>query len=248
MAKKIAAKSRRAKKASRKKIAKKRAPKSAEPKLYTLTQIGKMASVSMPTLQKYKRAHQDRIPSVGEGRKQRYPIEAVDVLKQLKEENLAKRGRPRKSAASPGRRPKKVAAKAKKRSSAKKAAGKGESELLTLSEISRLTNISYPTVSRYVKLFLDRIPHVGAGRVRRFPREAIAAFQKLRGESRPGRPRKSATKAAASKPVARAAARVEKELKTRLKDLEKSHAALSKQLGDVVELLKRPLQVTIGRK
>ncbi len=248
MAKKKTARPRRAKKAPRKKTAKKRAPKSAEPKLYTLTQIGKMASVSMPTLQKYKRAYQDRIPSVGEGRKQRYPIEAVEVLKQLKEENLAKRGRPRKSSAPQGRRPKKGAVKAKKRSSTKKAAGKGATELLTLSEISRLTNISYPTVSRYVKLFLDRIPHVGAGRVRRFPREAIEAFQKLRSESRPGRPRKSVAKAAASKPAAGAAARVEKGLKSRLKDLERSHAALSKQLGDVLELLKKPLQVTIGRK
>ena len=107
MAAKKSAKSGRARKATRKK-----ARKTAVPKLYTLTQIGQMASVSMPTLQKYKRTYQDRIPSVGEGRKQRYPREAVAVLKQLKEENLAKRGRPRKSSAPQS---KKAGAKAKKR-------------------------------------------------------------------------------------------------------------------------------------
>lgn len=241
MAAKKSAKSGRAKKATRKK-----ARKTAAPKLYTLTQIGEMASVSMPTLQKYKRTYQDRIPSVGEGRKQRYPREAVAVLKQLKKENLAKRGRPRKS---PAPQSKKAGAKAKKRAPVKKKiAVKSAAELLTLSEISRRTKISYPTVSRYVKLFIDRIPHVGTGRVRRFPKEAVAAFQQLRGESRPGRPRKSGAKAAASKPAGRGAASAGTDVSSRLKDLERSHADLSKKLGAVLELLKKPVHVTIGRR
>jgi hypothetical protein len=239
-------------KKTRKKTARKSVRQAAAPNLYTLTQIGQMASVSMPTLQKYKRAYQDRIPSVGEGRKQRYPREAVAVLKQLKKENLAKRGRPPKSSAPPAKqakKAKKAGTRAKKRvAAAKTSSTKSKTELLTLSEISRITNISYPTVSRYVKLFLERIPHVGAGRVRRFPSEAIAAFQQLRSESRPGRPRKSAAKAAPSKSAGKGAARTEVDLHARLKALEKSHADLSKQLAAVVELLKKPMQVTIGRR
>ncbi len=205
------------KRAARKKTAKKRAAAAGSTrKLYTLTEIGRLANVSMPTLQKYKRNHQDRIPSVGEGRTQRYPRKAVAVLKQLKQENLARRGRPPKG----GRR---------KASAADTAQPKDE--LLTLTEIGRITKISYPTLSRYVKLFIDRIPHVGSGRKRRFPREAVAVFRQLRSESRPGRP-------PAAKKAPRRAARGDEDLGARIVRLEKA-------VADLVKSLKKPLQVTI---
>lgn len=205
-------------------------------KLYTLTQIGKMASVSMPTLQKYKRIYQDRIPSVGEGRKQRYPREAVAVLRQLKKENLAKRGRPPKSTA------KAKSVGTTRRASTKKARVKAKSaDLLTLTEISRLTSISYPTVSRYVQLFLDRIPHVGSGRIRRFPADAVEVFRQLRSESRPGRPPKSGAK----KPAPALRRGSDRALGERLRKLEQAQAELAKQVSSMVKLLKKPLQVTI---
>jgi len=215
-----------------KKAVKSAAPKTRARKLYTLTEVGRMASVSMPTLQKYKRMYADRIPSVGEGRRQRYPRAAVAVLRQLKKENLAKRGRP----------PKVGGAKAKKPATAKRPAAKAprKRSLLTLTEISRRTKISYPTVSRYVKLFLKRIPHEGTGRSRRFPKEAVAVFRQLRSESRPGRPPSSGKPASTSKAASSTAA-----LDARLRRLEKSQAELTKQVASVIKLLKKPLHVTI---
>lgn len=211
---------------------KKTAAEEPSEKLYTLTEIGRMASVSMPTLQKYKRLYQERIPSVGEGRRQRYPRRAVAVLRQLKKENLAKRGRPPKSGS-------KAAA---KRSRRRKGAARADaSGLLTLSEISRRTKISYPTVSRYVKVFLNRIPHVGSGRKRRFPPEAVAVFEQLRKESRPGRPAKKPASSAGKSGAA------ERALAARLQRLEKAQADLAREVASLARMLKKPLKVTIRR-
>jgi DNA-binding transcriptional MerR regulator len=183
----------------------------------------------MPTLQKYKKAYADRIPSVGEGRRQRYPRAAVAVLRQLKKENLARRGRPPKS----GGRPR--AAGSKRAPSA----GATSKDLLTLTEISRRTKISYPTVSRYVKLFLDRIPHVGSGRQRRFPPQAVAAFLALRQESRPGRPARAVREQQQPRSTGEAS------LAARLRRLEQAQVELSRQVGALVKQLKKPLQLTI---
>jgi DNA-binding transcriptional ArsR family regulator len=216
------------------------AAKASQEKLYTLTEIGRMASVSMPTLQKYKRLYQDRIPAFGEGRKQRYPREAVAVLRQLKKENLAKRGRPPKSQAG---------AAAKSRTGTRASASKDPSSLLTLSEISRRTKISYPTVSRYVKVFIDRIPHVGSGRKRRFPPEAVAAFRQLRSESRPGRPAKATTAkpAKAATTGARRSGAADRTLATRLRKLEKAQAGLAKEVAGLARLVRKPLKLTLER-
>src|SRR4029077_5575173 len=72
-------------------------------KLYTLSDISQKTGISMPTLQRYKKMYQDRIPSAGQGRKQRYPESALPVFDEIKNENAGKRGRPRKdpSAAPP---------------------------------------------------------------------------------------------------------------------------------------------------
>ena len=214
------------------------AAKTPRRKLYTLTEVGRLASVSMPTLQKYKKAYADRIPSVGEGRRQRYPRAAVAVLRQLKKENLAKRGRPPKAGGSA----------AKKRSVAKSRVAKARSPkgLLTLTEISRRTKVSYPTVSRYVKLFIDRIPHVGTGRSRRFPAAAVAVFKQLRSESRPGRPpAKAGSAGSAGSSQGSRTQPTDAALSARLRQLEKAQAELSKQVATMVKLLKKPLQVTI---
>src|SRR6185312_6118044 len=211
----------------------------AEDKLYTLSEISQKSGISMPTLQRYKKLYQARIPSVGKGRKQRYPDSALPVFDEIKNENVGRRGRPRKDASAP--RPEKAPvaskrrpgrpAKAKpaaapvKRAGGRKAAaaaaaaaavaprrgrprknaapaapargGRAQKSggLLTLTQISETTGISYPTLVRYVRLYSDRLPHEGKGRARRFHQEAVDVFRQLRSESGrggrkkgPGRP------------------------------------------------------------
>jgi hypothetical protein len=67
-------------------------------RLYTLSEVSQRTGISMPTLQRYKKLYQGRIPAVGKGRKQRYPERALPVFQDLKRENAGKRGRPRKDA------------------------------------------------------------------------------------------------------------------------------------------------------
>lgn len=74
----------------------------AEEKLFTLSEISQRTGISMPTLQRYKKTYQDRLPSVGAGRKQRYPEHALPVFAELRSENAGRRGRPRKNAAATG--------------------------------------------------------------------------------------------------------------------------------------------------
>ncbi len=145
----------------------------------------------MATAQRYKKLYQDRIPSEGEGRKQRYTVGAVKVFNDLKKERVSKRrGGGRKRSA---------------RKSAKAAAsGTG---LLTLSSIGKQTGISYPTLQRYVKLFGDRIPHEGEGRKRRYHPDSVAVFRQLRAESRPGRKPKAKAAPKAKAPARRRKAR-----------------------------------------
>ena len=59
-------------------------------KLYTLTEVSKRTKISMPTLQRYKKMFNDRIPSSGDGRSQRYPEAAIEIFNQLKTENSKK--------------------------------------------------------------------------------------------------------------------------------------------------------------
>ena len=140
-------------------------------KMLTLGELARRAGVSMATAQRYKKLHQDRVPSEGEGRKQRYPVAAVKIFKDLKKEGVSKRG-----------------ATGRKRSAGKPAkAAAGGASLLTLSSIGAQTGISYPTLQRYVKLFGDRIPHEGVGRKRRYHPDSVAVFRQLRAESKPGR-------------------------------------------------------------
>jgi len=77
-------------------------PAPAEEKLFTLSEISQRTGISMPTLQRYKKTYQDRLPSVGAGRKQRYPEHALPVFAELRSENAGRRGRPRKNAAATG--------------------------------------------------------------------------------------------------------------------------------------------------
>jgi hypothetical protein len=256
----------------------------AEPesgKLYTLSEISQKSSISMPTLQRYKKLYQNRIPSVGEGRKQRYPESALPVFDQIKTENAGKRGRPRKDASAPRperakaskrrggrraaaaaepaakpatkRRGRKAGATGARRgrppaaaAAAKKAPGrrgrprKAAGGLLTLTEISKQTGISYPTLVRYVRLYADRLAHEGMGRARRFYPQAVDVFRQLRGESgRGGRKKGSggAKRAAGARRGRPPASGLGEGIAKRMKALEKTQQKLEKKLKGLVKNL-----------
>jgi hypothetical protein len=254
-------------------------PESPQGKLYTLSEISQKTGISMPTLQRYKKMYQDRIPAEGRGRKQRYPDSALPVFDQIRNENLGRRGRPRKDPNAPrpvktgskkpaarGRAAAAPAAKAsaaRGRAAAKKtppppapapvrgrpgrkpAAAASGGKLMTLTQISEDTGISYPTLVRYVRLHGDRLPHEGKGRGRRFYPAAVDIFRQLRSESsrggrkpaappakRRGRPPGSGRAAAAAAPAADSSF-----LSKRLKEIEKSQQSLEKKFKGFVKSL-----------
>jgi len=246
-------------------------------KLYTLSEISQRTGISMPTLQRYKKMYQDRIPAVGQGRKQRYPDSALPVFNEIKTENAGRRGRPRKDASAPrapraaaskrrGRpgRPPKAAAPARPAPAQRGATGRrrgrppgsknvraggraqksGAGNLLTLTEISKQTGISYPTLVRYVRLHSARLPHEGRGRARRFYPQAVDVFRQLRSESgRGGRKKGSGTGRGPGRPPGsgrgRAAAAGEPSggLAQRLKAIEKAQQSLEKKFKGLVKSL-----------
>ncbi|MDX1502054.1 MAG: MerR family transcriptional regulator [Thermoanaerobaculia bacterium] len=217
-------------------------------KLYTLTELSKRSGVSLPTLQRYKKLYADRIPSEGSGRRQRYPEAAVAAVQELKKENLKKRGRrkatpAKKAAGSAKRAPRKRKSGSKRSPGGKKASGSGgDSGLLSLSEISRVTGISYPTLSKYVKQHLSRIPHEGTGRKRRYHPEAVDVFREIRASSRRGPAAKKPGRARAGARPASSAA-----LASRVRSLERSQRELGKKLDQVLKQLKKPIQVSVRR-
>ena len=120
-------------------------------------------------------------------------------------------------------------------------AGSGRgAKLLTLLEVGRRTGISYPTLLRYVKLHLDQIPHVGTGRQRRYPTEAVAVFRRIRKSSKRG-PRSG------QKPTAsgRQASGTDQALAARVRELEKAQAQVTRQLSEIIKLLKKPMKITV---
>ena len=65
-------------------------------KLYTLSEISQKTGISMPTLQRYKKTLSGPHSLGGQGRKQRYPESALPVFDEIRNENVGRRGRPRK--------------------------------------------------------------------------------------------------------------------------------------------------------
>ncbi|HWM93230.1 MAG TPA: helix-turn-helix domain-containing protein [Thermoanaerobaculia bacterium] len=253
----------------------------AQNKLYTLSEISQRTGISMPTLQRYKKLYQGRIPSEGKGRKQRYPESALPVFEELKVENAGRRGRPRKDASAPrpaaggarrGRKPaaapvsakraggRKAAGAAKpapaaarrggRKAAAASASGGGRAQrsgnLLTLTQVSEQTGISYPTLVRYVRVHSNKLPSEGTGRSRRFHPEAVDVFRQLRSESGrggrkpaaaktgrgPGRPRGTARAAAAS-------GAKDPGTSNRLKALERAQQDLEKRFRGFVQSLQK---------
>lgn len=235
-------------------------------KLYTLSEISQRTGISMPTLQRYKKMYQSRIPAEGKGRKQRYPEDSLPVFEQLRVENAGRRGRPRKdgstrTAAAPvaakrgrkpaakpaakrGRKPAaKPAAPAKRGRGGRKAAASGNrSNLLTLGQVSTQTGISYPTLVRYVRLHSNRLPSEGTGRSRRFKPEAVDVFRQLRSESGRGGRKPAAAKATRGRGRAAAAsssAGADTGTSSRLKALERAQQDLEKRFRGFVQSLQK---------
>jgi predicted DNA-binding transcriptional regulator AlpA len=260
-------------------------------KLYTLSDISQKTGISMPTLQRYKKMYQDRLPSAGQGRKQRYPESALPVFDEIKNENAGKRGRPRKdpsaprperptaskrrpgrparaakpaaatpakrSGRPPGRppgRPKKAVAAVKSATGRKAAAaapsgrrpGRPQKSggLLTLTQISETTGISYPTLVRYVRMHADKLPSEGKGRARRFYPQAVDVFRQLRSES--GRGGRKKGSGAAKKGATSARGRISAAsdelsgmVSHRLKQLEKTQQSLEKKFKGFVDSLQK---------
>ncbi len=237
----------------------------AKTSLLTLTEVAKRTKISMPTLQRYKKLYQARIPSEGAGRKQRYPASAIPIFLELKKENIGRRGRPRKNAppapttAQAARKP----ARSSRKSAAKKPAAKATSGegLLTLTQVSKMTSISYPTLLRYVKSNIKSIPHKGTGRARRYKPEAVAVFKDLRSRSRRGRKPKaasaaaarSAAKAPAKKPTTGRRGRPPKvidpaDLLARINSLEKNLRQLERLCARQQKQIDKPYRVVLKRK
>ncbi|MEE2777153.1 MAG: MerR family transcriptional regulator [Acidobacteriota bacterium] len=204
------------------------AKKQAKKKLYTLSEVSRKTGISVPTLQRYKKAHQDRLPAYGEGRGQRYPDEALEVFRQLRRETDERRGR---SPANRARRQKSLGG-----ANSRPVPERREEPLLTLVQIGQMTGISYPTLLRYVRLHIDRLPHVGSGRKRRFHPQAVAVFQELREQSRRGRSTSPSTRREQT-------ASIEK----RLERLEAGQRRLATQLRELERVLKRPIKITLQR-
>lgn len=204
-------------------------------KLYTLTEVSEKTGISMPTLQRYKKSYQDRIPSVGKGRKQRYPERALPVFEELKKENVKRRGRPPKSGAGKGR------------PAAKRSASPAQEGLLPLTQIAEETGISYPTLVRYVKLYGDQIPSEGSGRKRRYYPEAVEVFKRLRAESPRGRRKKADRGRAPAAAPRGSAGGGGGDLGRRVASLERTQAALEREIRELVKQLRKPLKVTIDR-
>lgn len=212
--------------------------------LLTLTEVSNRTGISMPTLQRYKKEYQDRIPSEGEGRKQRYPESALPVFEEIKAENIKRRGRPAR-AKSPGRRAggQRKPGRGRRAGGRRKASsGSGSSEgLLSLAEIGRQTGISYPTLQRYVKLHGSKIPFEGRGRKRRYHPEAVEIFRELRSQSRRGGGRrKGSGRKAGGGRRAGASGGGDAALAHRIQALEKS-------VRELTALVKKPIKVTLNR-
>lgn len=222
--------------------------------LLTLTEVSKRSNISMPTLQRYKKLYQSRIPSVGKGRKQRYLESSLAIFEQLKNENIGRRGRPKKAVGKvgrpagrpvgrpPGRPPGRpaaakpaAAAAAPAATPARRGRKPSSSGLMTLTEISKRAQVSYPTAVRYVRLFLDRLPHEGEGRRRRFYSGAVEVFNQLREEGGRGGQR-------VKRIAGRAVEAIESGVSDRIKQLEKAQQNFEKKLRTLAQSLQKFLE------
>ena len=207
----------------------------------------------MPTAAKYKKNHQDRIPSEGKGRKQRFHPEAVAVFQEIYEENVSSRGgaaSPSKKKAKGERKRKGRKKESKSKSRRSRAKSSARSDLMPLTQVAEAAGVSYPTAQNYVKKHLDRIPHEGKGRTRKYPPAAVDAVKAIYQENAAkygggggatGTPKPKRSSSRRSKGGrAKASGASDAKLASVLDRLEKRIASLEK-------LMAKPLKVEIKR-
>ena len=244
-------------------------PDTQQGKLYTLSEISKRTGISMPTLQRYKKTYQSRIPSVGQGRKQRYPESALTVFNDIKVENAGQRGRPRKTearrgcgaaggeAARPSARLGQGGFAAQDRRAARPSAGGGEVREAPWTPAQggqrRRRSADAHRDQQADRNFLsdagalraplsEKLPSEGLGRARRFYSQAVDVFRQLRSESPRGGRRKrggGAKRAASANGRRRGARGGDGALTKRIKQLEKTQQNLEKKLKGLVNKLQK---------
>lgn len=239
---------------------------------YSLVEVAQKTGITMPILLRYKREHPVRVPSIGSGSQQRFPEEAIDILRQIHQEETQRQEEPRrggfgllslprlrKQVRRDDEEPEAEAEAGETEEPARQAARSTTSppaEGMTLVEVSEKLGIPYPTVARYASQHGDRIPHHGRGRSRRFPDEALEVFEKIRRESKPGRPpkkkgKKAAAKTAPTAPAASAAGGQSpdalglEQLARRIESLERSQKVLEEQIRSLLDDLSRPATATV---
>lgn len=225
----------------------------AEATLLTLSEVAARSGISMPTLQRYKKLYQARIPAVGKGRTQRYPEESLAIFEELRKENIGRRGRPRKdAAAAPAAAPARRGPKPGRLRAERVASG---DDYLTLTAIAEQTGISYPTLVRYSKVHAAELPSRGTGRARRYAPAAVEVFRRLRSDSPRGRrPKNVLAPAQPARPVGRppkaesATRGGDAQVAARLAAIERAQAGLERQLQRLLELVSRPVRITVDRR
>jgi len=114
---------------------------------------------------------------------------------------------------------------------------------LTLTQIGQMTGISYPTLLRYSKNNLSKIPHKGTGRARRYHPEAVEVFKDLRSKSKRGRKagKPTAAKAVAARTTGRRGRPPKSvdsgDLLARVADLEKTNKKIERDLEKIEKKL-----------
>lgn len=112
-----------------------------------------------------------------------------------------------------------------------------DEELFTLTEMAEQTDISLASLSKYVKEQPERVPSRTVGRMRKFPRDAIAVFQQIKAENmgRRGNGKESAQrqKAAVTRRYAAKLADLEEQLDTAVEVSRELSRTLNRLSGQV---------------
>ena len=116
------------------------------------------------------------------------------------------------------------------------AAGSRRSGLITLTEVAKKAGISYPTAVRYVREFIERLPHEGTGRKRRFYPTAIEAVRQLREESGRGGRKAVAVVRQVGRQVG---SQIEGAVAAQIRELQRTQKQLEEKIRGVVKSLQK---------
>lgn len=225
----------------------------ATAKTFTSKEVALQLGIAPITLRSILAEHGDEIPSTGTAPRLRFDQAGVEKIRELRSVRKKPRGR---AAQAAKRAAAAAAAKPGRKRNQSPAApvgpttGGGEGEApegyLSLKDIERATQISYPTLMRYVKHDLDLIPSLVVGSRRHFAPEAVEVFLQLRSRSRAGRKPKGFVAVAASSTAVRPATVAAAPAVAGV-DLASALAAIEARLAAIEAELRRPLSLAVVR-